>query len=158
MTCERWGGLGERHDKLHDSDVLPGLFAGKNAEAVSGQLGRRYRRGLSEWHPDFVLIGSDCIGSVCDLQSVTCDVWCGANWSRLVLRNRREATARMGWGALRQELALPAVTARAPPREHRPHGWGPSRHAIPCATRPCYRSGMCCARCRARPCRTSSSS
>jgi len=83
MTCERWGGLGEYHNerhrncknRLHDSDVLPSLLAGKNADAVSGQLGRRYRRGQSEWHPDFVLIGSDCIGSFCDLQSVTCDVW-----------------------------------------------------------------------------------
>jgi len=78
MTCERWGGLGEyhneRHSKLHDSDVLPSLAAGENADAVSGQLGRRYRRGQSEWHPDFVLIGSDCIGSFWYLQSVTCDV------------------------------------------------------------------------------------
>jgi len=74
MTCERWGGLDERHNKLHDSDVLPSLAAGENADAVSGQLGRRYRRGQSEWHPDFVLIGSDCIGSFWYLQSVTCDV------------------------------------------------------------------------------------
>jgi len=94
MTCKRWGGLGayhnERHNKLHDSSVLPSLIARENADAVSGQLGRRYRRGLSEWHPDFVLIGSDCIGSFCDLQPrhVHCtrapfslDTACGSGFS-----------------------------------------------------------------------------
>jgi hypothetical protein len=78
VTCERWGGLDERHNKLRDFVDLPRLIARDavkiSADAVSGQLGRRYRRGLSEWHPDLVLIGSDCIGSVCDLQSVTCGV------------------------------------------------------------------------------------
>lgn len=135
----------------------PACLPGKTQKRYQANLAAGtvvgYRNGIRISYSSVPTVSEAFV--ICNLSHVTCGAAQTDHDGRCEIDGKANARSRTGAFPTGGYLA---VTARVPPSEHHPHGWALSRHAIPCAARPCCRSGMCCARCRARPCRTSSSS